>query len=72
MQGPFDIPYEFRTLLNKAVLFVGIVIIVYALLLILAKLNIIPAIIYSIFPQIVLLLIGIFLVYYALSKRKKY
>ena len=30
------------------------------------------AIIYSIFPQIVLLLIGIFLVYYALSKRKNY
>ena len=72
MPVPLDIPFELKTLLNKALLFVGIVIIVYALLLILAKLNIIPAIIYSIFPQIVLLLIGIFLVYYALSKRKNY
>ena len=72
MQGPFTIPLELKSLLNKAVLFLGILIILYALLLILAKLNIIPAIIYSIFPQIVLLLIGIFLVYYALSKRKKY
>lgn len=72
MPSPIDIPFELKTLLNKALLFVGIVIIVYALLLILAKLNIIPAIIYSIFPQIVLLLIGIFLVYFALSKRKNY
>lgn len=72
MPVPLDIPFELKTLLNKALLFVGIVIIVYALLLILAKLNIIPAIIYSIFPQIVLLLIGIFLVYFALSKRKNY
>lgn len=67
MQGPIGIPFELKEILNKCLLFVGILIILYASLWILAKLNIIPAIIYTIFPQIVLLLIGILLVYLALS-----
>lgn len=72
MQGPAGIPFDFKEILYKFLLFFGILIILYALLLIMAKLNIIPAIMYGIFPYVILLIIGIFLVYYSLSKRKKY
>lgn len=70
--GGGGIPYDFRGLLNKALLLLGILIIIYAILWILAVLHIIPAIIYSLFPQIVLLCIGIFIVYMAYKRRNKY
>ncbi|MBO6110596.1 MAG: hypothetical protein J6M08_07810 [Methanobrevibacter sp.] len=65
-------PYNLRSYLNKVVLLIGIIIIIYALLWLLAELQIIPMIFFAIFPQIVLLLIGIFIVYVALSKRNTY
>ncbi|MBR0271906.1 MAG: hypothetical protein IJQ68_07975 [Methanobrevibacter sp.] len=64
--------YTIRSYLNKFLLLLGIVIIIYAILWILAELKLIPVILFAIFPQIVLLLIGIFIVYIALSKRKSY
>lgn len=64
--------YNLRSYLNKVVLLIGIIIIIYALLWLLAELQIIPMIFFAIFPQIVLLLIGIFIVYVALSKRNTY
>ncbi|WP_407378594.1 hypothetical protein [Methanobrevibacter sp.] len=64
--------YTIRSYLNKFLLLLGIVIIIYAILWILAELKLIPVIIFAIFPQIVLLLVGIFIVYIALSKRKSY
>ena len=64
--------YTIRGYLNKFLLLLGIVIIVYAVLWILAELKIIPVIFFAIFPQIVLLLVGIFIVYIAMSKRKRY
>ena len=64
--------YQYRELLNKLLLLFGIVIIIYAVLWILAKLNIIPLIIFSIFPQIILLIVGIFIVYQALNNRRVY
>ncbi|MBQ9025304.1 MAG: hypothetical protein IJ104_02840 [Methanobrevibacter sp.] len=64
--------YTIRSYLNKFLLLLGIVIIIYAVLWILAELKLIPVIIFAIFPQIVLLLVGIFIVYIALSKRKSY
>ncbi|MCR5027550.1 MAG: hypothetical protein K6A34_08965 [Methanobrevibacter sp.] len=64
-----NMPFDLRDIFNKSLLFLGIIIIIYALIWILAKLNIIPPIVYSIFPQLVLLLIGILLVYLALSKK---
>ena len=50
----------------------GILIVVYALLWILAELKLIPVVLFAIFPQIVLLLIGIFIVYIAYSRRNSY
>jgi hypothetical protein len=65
-------PYTLRSYLNKVALLIGIIIIIYAVLWLLAELQIIPMIFFAIFPQIVLLLIGIFIVYVALSKRNTY
>lgn len=65
-------PYNLRSYLNKVALLIGIIIIIYAVLWLLAELQIIPMIFFAIFPQIVLLLIGIFIVYVALSKRNTY
>ncbi len=64
--------YTIRSYINKFALFLGVTIIIYAALWILAELKVIPMIIFAIFPQIVLLLIGIFIVYMALSRRNQY
>ena len=64
--------YTIRSYINKFALLFGILLIIYAVLWMLAELKIIPAILFAIFPQIVLLLIGIFIVYMALSKRNAY
>ena len=64
--------YTIKSYINKIALLIGIVIIIYAVLWLLAELHIIPTILFAIFPQIVLLLIGIFIVYMALSKRNTY
>ena len=58
--------------LNKCLFLVGAFIIIYAILWILAELHLIPAIIFMIFPQLVLLAIGIFIVYMAYSRRNIY
>ncbi|MBR6025091.1 MAG: hypothetical protein IK044_09100 [Methanobrevibacter sp.] len=64
--------YTIRGYINKFALLFGILLIIYAVLWMLAELKIIPAILFAIFPQIVLLLIGIFIVYMAISKRNPY
>ena len=64
--------YTIRSYINKFALLIGILIIIYAVLWMLAELKIIPMIYFAIFPQIVLLLIGIFIVYLALSRRNQF
>ena len=64
--------YTIIKYINRFALLFGIFVIIYAILWILAELEIIPAIIFAIFPQIVLLLVGIFIVYIVLSRRNKY
>ena len=64
--------YTIRSYITKFALLFGILLIIYALLWMLAELKIIPMIFFAIFPQIVLLFIGIFIVYMAWSKRKIY
>ena len=71
MPIPNGMPIDFKNTLNKVIMLFGIVIVIYAILWILAKLNLIPSIIFGIFPQIVLLLIGIFIFYYAWSSRNR-
>lgn len=63
------VPGDLRDTLNKCFLLIGVFIIVYAILWILAELHLIPAIIFMIFPQLILLAIGIFIVYWAYSRR---
>ena len=66
------IPGDLRDTLNKCLFLVGAFIIIYAILWILSELHLIPAIIFMIFPQLVLLAIGIFIVYMAYSRRNIY
>ena len=66
------IPYDYKEKLNKVIILIGALIIIYAVLWILAELKLIPVIIFALFPQIVLLCIGIFIVYMAVSKKRKY
>lgn len=66
------LPLSYKEKLNKALILVGILIIIYAILWIGAELKIIPVVIFAIFPQIVLLCIGIFIVYMAYTNKKKY
>ncbi|WP_295617782.1 hypothetical protein [uncultured Methanobrevibacter sp.] len=70
--GGRPFPYDYKETLNKVLMLVGIVIIIYAVLWILAELKLIPVIIYALFPQFVLLLIGIFIFYQAYSRRNLY
>jgi hypothetical protein len=65
-------PYTIKDYINKFILLAGVIIIIYALLWLFAELKLIPMIIFAIFPQIVLLLIGIFIVYIAVSRRNRY
>ncbi|WP_407454168.1 hypothetical protein [Methanobrevibacter sp.] len=64
--------YDFKELGYKVALIFGALIVIYGVLWLLAELGVIPAIIFAIFPQIVLILIGIFIIYVALDHKKKY
>ena len=55
--------YTIRSYITKFALLFGILLIIYALLWMLAELKIIPAILFAIFPQIVLILVGVFIIY---------
>ena len=70
------IPYgglpDLRDIGYKIVMLVGALIVIYGVLWLLASLGIIPALVAAIFPQIVLILIGIFIIYIAYSRRNMY
>lgn len=66
------IPPEFKDLLYKAAIIFGALIVFYGVLWLLATLNIIPAIVAAIFPQIVVIIIGLFIIYTAVNRRKNY
>lgn len=66
------IPYDYKEKLNKIIILIGVLIVIYAVLWILAELKIIPVLIFALFPQIVLLCVGIFIIYMAVSKKRKY
>lgn len=69
---PGGVPFDYRPILIKLGLLVGAFIIAYAVLWILAELHIIPFIIFSLFPSIILLVIGIFVFYQAYSKYREF
>lgn len=61
-----DIPIKRKRNMNKAGIFVGILIVLIALAWVGAKLGLIPPIIFDMWPQIILIIIGIFVVYKSL------
>ena len=64
--------YDFKDLGYKIAFIFGAFIIIYGVLWLLAELHVIPAIVFVIFPQIVLILIGIAIIYFAYNHKKKY
>lgn len=70
------IPYgglpDLRDIGYKIAMLLGILIVIYGVLWLLASLGVIPALVAAIFPQIVLILIGIFIIYIAYSRRNMY
>lgn len=64
--------YDFKDLGYKIAFILGALIVIYGVLWLLAELGVIPAIVFAIFPQIVLILIGIFIMYVAFDHKKKY
>ena len=69
---PFFDQNNLREMAYKAAFILGALIVIYGVLWLLAELGIIPAIIFAIFPQIVLILIGIFIMYMAFDHKKKH
>ena len=67
----FDLP-DIRDLLYKIAIVFGAIIVIYGVLWLLVNLGIIPAIIAAIFPQLVLIIIGLFIIYAAIDRKNKY
>lgn len=67
----FDIP-DMRELMYKIAIVFGTIIVIYGVLWLLVNLGVIPAIIAAVFPQIVLIIIGLFIIYTAVERRNKY
>lgn len=64
------LPYDLQYKLNKLLMFIGVIIVVYSILLILVRLGLIPTIVISLFPTIGLLIVGLFIIYIAYNANK--
>lgn len=64
--------YDLKDLMYKVAILFGVLIVIYGVLWLLAELGVIPAIFFAIFPQIVLILVGIFIIYTAVSRKNAY
>lgn len=67
----FDIP-DIKDLTYKIAIVFGAIIVIYGVLWLLVNLGVIPAIVAAVFPQIVLIIIGLFIIYTAIDRRNKY
>ncbi len=67
----FDM-FDIKELLYKIAILFGAIIVIYGILWLLANLGVIPAIVAAIFPQIVLIIIGLFIIYVAIDRKNKY
>ena len=61
-----DIPIRIKSKLNKTGIFVGVLLVLFAFLWIASKLGLIPSIFFDIWPQIILIIIGVFILYKSL------
>ncbi|WP_407391279.1 hypothetical protein [Methanobrevibacter sp.] len=64
--------YDLKEIGYKVAIIFGVLIVIYGVLWLLAELGVIPTIFFAIFPQIVLILIGLFIIYTAYDYKKKY
>ena len=64
--------FDLKDLTYKVAILFGVLIVIYGVLWLLAELGVIPAIIFAIFPQIVLILVGLFIIYTAVSRKNAY
>ena len=62
--------FDLKDVLYKVAILFGAIIVIYGVLWLLVELKIIPVIFFAIFPQIILILVGVFIIYTAVSKRK--
>ena len=67
----FDIP-DIRDLAYKIAIVFGAIIVIYGVLWLLVNLGIIPAIVAAIFPPLVLIIIGLFIIYVVVDRKNKY
>ena len=67
----FDIP-DVKDLLFKIVVVFGALIVIYGALWLLVSLGVIPAIVTAVFPPIVLIIIGLFIIYAAYERKNRY
>ena len=67
----FDIP-DLKDLTYKIAIVFGVIIVIYGVLWLLVNLGVIPALIAAVFPQIVLIIIGLFIIYAAVERKNKY
>ena len=63
---------DLRDIVYKVAILFGILIVIYGVLWLLVTLGVIPALVAAVFPQIVLILVGIFIIYVAYSRRNIY
>lgn len=64
--------YDLKDIAYKVAILFGALIIIYGVLWLLVTLGVIPALAAAVFPQIVLILIGIFIIYTAVSRKNAY
>ncbi|WP_298502321.1 hypothetical protein [uncultured Methanobrevibacter sp.] len=69
--GGMPLP-DLREIGYKVAILFGVLIVIYGVLWLLAELGVIPTIIFAIFPQIVLILVGLFIIYVAYNRRNMY
>ena len=64
--------YDLKDLIYKVAILFGVLIVIYGVLWLLAELGGIPVIFFAVFPQIVLILVGLFIIYAAVSRKNAY
>ena len=62
-----DIPIRTKSRINKTGTFIGVLVVIFAFLWIASKLGMIPSILFDLWPQIILIVVGIFILYKSLS-----
>ena len=67
----FD-PYQMKDMLFKMLIVVGVLIVIYGVLWLLVNLKLIPAVIAVLFPQVVIIAIGLGIIYIAITRKSNY